>query len=332
MTDRITDPSQVSAAELQGILARGLTPVIQFSTDAAPDVLEQVNALCRTFGDKLEVRFYGFYGGAFDASALKRLPDVENLSVDCLTTIRHEDHLGDLPRLKKFGLGVHELDRPDILSVLPLSQLTALSVGQNGRRNIDLAPITRCEALSELRLAGQTRNIEAIGALDGLASLRLHSIAKTQGLGFVSSMRGLRDLALLLGGRADIDDVRHDTLEDLHIDWVRGFEHLGSLPRFPALRRLRIADQARLKAIDLTGARLEAVSLSNCKTLETLTGATDLPALRSLRIYNCPGLDLETLAAATWPPPLEDLALYTGLARRDRPIRALLDQRGYRER
>lgn len=137
---------------------------------------------------------------------------------------------------------------------------------------------------------------------------------------------------MLLGGRADIDDVRHDALEALTIDRVRGSERLGSLTHFPALRRLRIVDQARLKAIDLTGAPLEAVSLSNCKTLETPTGAADLPALRALRIHNCPGLDLEALAAATWPPPLVDLALYAGLARRDGPIRALLDQRGYRER
>lgn len=36
MTDRITDPSQVSVSEVQSILASGLTPVIQFSTDAAP--------------------------------------------------------------------------------------------------------------------------------------------------------------------------------------------------------------------------------------------------------------------------------------------------------
>jgi len=331
MTNRITDPTYVSVSEVRSILANGLTPVIQFSTDAPPDLLRQVNDLCREFDDALEVRFYGFYGGAFDADALRRLPDVANLSVDCLTAIRNEDRLSHLQHLRKFGLGVHALDRPDILTLLPLDQLTVLSVGQNARRNIDLAPIARCSALSELRISGQTRNIAAIGQLDQLSSLCLHSIAKTQRLDFVSSMSGLRSLALLLGGRADIDEVRHDALETLHIDRVRAFDRLGPLARFPALRSLRIADEARLKAIDLLGAQLEAVTLTNCKTLETIAGVTDLPALRSLRVISCPGLDIESMASAVWPPTLEVLALYSGLARRDTPLRAALDQRGYRE-
>jgi hypothetical protein len=331
MTNRITDPTHVSTSEVRSILANGLTPIIQFSTDAAPDLLRQVNDLCREFGVALEVRFYGFYGGAFDAEALQHLPDVANLSVDCLTAIRNEDRLADLPRLTKVGLGVYELSRHDILTVLPLSQLTALSVGENAKRDIDLAPIARCTALSELRVVGHTRNIEAVAEPKRLANLRLNSIAKTQCLNFVSSMRGLRTLGLLLGGRADIDEVRHEALGALNVDRVRGFERLGSLARFPALRHLRIEDEARLKAIDLSDAPLETVTLVNCKTLETLAGATDLTALRSLRISRCPDLDIEALASATWPPTLEILALYSGLARRDTPLRAALDQRGYRE-
>ncbi len=331
MTSRITDPFRVSAAEVQSILAVGWNPTIQFSTSATPSLLQEVNALCRQFGDALEVRFYGFYGDAFDANALEHLPDVEHLSVDCLTAIRNEHRLGELPRLKKLRFGVHKLDRPDVLSLLPLEQLTTLSIAKSAKRNIDLAPITRCVTLSELVVVGHTRNLEAVAQLGQLERLGLHAIAKSQSLDFVSSIRGLRELRLLLGGRADIEDLHHETLEALNIDRVLGVEHLGSLARFPALRRLRITDQAHLKAIDLSGPALEDVAVINCKALETLAGVMDLPTLHALRVYRCPGLDIDTLTTARWPPALDVLALYTGRTKRDAALRALLDQRGYRE-
>jgi hypothetical protein len=243
---RITNPTDVSAATIRQILDRGARPTIQFSRPGTPpSLLRQVDNLCKEFGDALEIRFYGFYDAAFDAAVLAAIPNVEWLSLDCLATIRNEDRVGDLRALKKLTFGVYQFDRPDFLNALPLAQLKILRVLENAKRNIDLSPIAGCHALSELTISGQTRNITEIAGLDQVQRFNLGSIPKKQDLGFLSSMKGLRALELILGGRPSIDEVSHEKLEELSIIRVQGFERLGSLSRFPSLRRLQIEDQLR---------------------------------------------------------------------------------------
>jgi len=328
---RITNPTDVSAATIRQILDRGARPTIQFSKPGAPpSLLRQVDNLCKEFGDALEIRFYGFYDAPFDAAILADIPNVEWLSLDCLTTIRNEDRVGDLRALKKLTFGVYQFDRPDFLNALPLAQLKILRVLENAKRNMDLSPIAGCHALSELTISGQTRNIAEIAGLDQVQKLNLGSIPKKLDLGFLSSMKGLRALELILGGRSSIDEVSHEKLEELSIIRVQGFERLGSLTRFPSLRRLQIEDQLRLINADLTGAPLQAVFAINCKNLEVLVGLSGLSALRELRIYGTK-IDIEDLATRDWPPSMDVLALYSGKSKRDAQIRAVLDKRGYRE-
>ena len=99
MESRITDPLKVSSKGVEKIFSLGWSPTIQFSEPTYNEkLLKSVNKLCKKFGDKLEVRFYGHYSSTFDCAVLKHLPDVEWLSIDCLTKI---DNIEKISVLKK---------------------------------------------------------------------------------------------------------------------------------------------------------------------------------------------------------------------------------------
>lgn len=328
---RINNPKAVASAEIKAILARGWRPTIQFSSPpSSRDLLRTVNSLCTEYGDRLEVRFYGHYGTAFDTSVLDAIPDVQWLSVDCLDEIREPHRIAELPKLRKLCFGVYRFDDADFLQSLPLERLEWLTLSGTAKTGFDLGPLTRCAQLSELLLNEHTRNIEALADLPRLERLSLGSMPKKQGLRFLSGLHSLRSCTLILGGRPNIADFAHEGLEELSVLRVRGFEDLGSLGRFPSLRTLQIEDQLQLRALDLAGAPLESLIVMNCKNLERLHRLDDLTALREIRIGRTK-LDLDELVGFGWPASMDIVALYSGSNRWNAAARAVLDQRGYRE-
>ena len=101
MTERINNPENLTQEEIDTILSDGKNPIIQFSEASySPSLLKKVDSLCAIYGEELEVRFYGHYGGAFDAKVLLSVPHVVNLSVDCLQHIENHEEIGKLQNLK----------------------------------------------------------------------------------------------------------------------------------------------------------------------------------------------------------------------------------------
>ncbi|HEX8239820.1 MAG TPA: hypothetical protein VF574_08795 [Allosphingosinicella sp.] len=328
---RITDPPKVDAGMVRALVGSGGSATIQFSKAVySPELLRRVNLLCAEFGDSLEVRFYAHYGSCFDASALAHLPDVRWLSVDCLTQIRNEDELGGLRSLTRLSLGVYELDRPAFLETLSGAQLRHLTLTETARRNLDLAPIAKWRELRTLYVEGHVRNIELVAGLPNLDSLTLRAMPKHQSLAFLADCAGLRSLTLVLGGRSLIEELAHPDLESLSVVRVRGLESIGSLHRFPSLRRLKIEDQLQIRCLDVSGGTgLHSLQLSNCKNLEEIRGLGNLGRLRELRVSRTK-LDLDALVRREWPPSLETLGLYSGSQKWNDAARAILDSRGYR--
>ena len=97
--------------------------------------------------------------------------------------------------------------------------------------------------------------------------LSLGHISKKQKLGFVSKIRSLRRLVIILGGREDISEIQHDSLEELEILRVLGFNNIESVDSFPSLRSLAIEDQIRLESIRFSPSNrnLESLRIFNCK-------------------------------------------------------------------
>jgi hypothetical protein len=330
-TERITDPTSVSREEIAAILARGCTPIVQFSRPGyTPELLRSLDALCAEFGVQIQVRFYGYHRDGFDAAALSHLPHVRWLLVDGVMRIDNEECFWHLPSLERLSFGAFEFDRPDFLAGFALERFTGFALVETRKRNLDLAPLTRCGRLTELYINGHTRNIGAVAGLPKLTALHLRGIPRQQDLAFVGAVAGLRDLSLSLGGRAAIDEISHAGLESLHIARVRGLASLGSLGRFSALRRLQVEDQLQLREISLSGARLHELLLVNCKSLARIDGLDEQIDLAHFRTRRT-ALDLDHLVKRAWPPAMRILALYSGSEKWNKAARQELDRRGYRE-
>jgi hypothetical protein len=329
---RITDPSKVDAAMVRAIVQSAGSATIQFSrAPYSPELLRSVNRLCAELGSLLEVRFYAHYGSCFDASVLADLPDVSWLSVDCLTQIRNEEEMGRLPSLTRLSFGVYEFDRPDFLGTLAGGRLRQLSLTENAKRNLALAPVAQWRALETLFVQGHTRDIELIAGLPNLRSITLNAMPKRQSLAFLSGCASLHSLSLVLGGRSSIEEFGHPGLDELSLIRVRGLEGIGPLDRFPSLRRLRVEDQLQVRCLDLSGgAGLRSLQLFNCKNLEEIRGLGSLRQLRELRVSQTK-LDLDALMRREWPPSMEVMALYSTSQKWNDSARAILDARGYRE-
>jgi len=329
--NRINDPSSLSRADLQNILSRGASPTVQFSKPTySPKLLKEVNGFCQEYGSNLEVRFYGHYSGAFDASALRFLPDVQWLSIDCLQRIENDEEVFRLENLRKFSFGVYYYDRSDLLARIKIDGLLRLVLADNDKRNFDLEPLEECSELEEFYLNGHTKNIGVLSKLPCLRFLSLGSISKKTRLEFASGIQQLNSLTIILGGREAIDEVRHESLRELRIVRVKAFESLGDMSRFPKLRKLVVEDQIRLNTIDLRGTDLREVSVHNCKNLSEIDGLLDLSDLR-LFATSRTKLDLELLLRADWPKSMEVVGLFSTSDRWNEKAREKLAERGYRQ-
>lgn len=330
---RITDPVEIWPAKIAADCRTHGRLIVQFTRSAAytPATLSLLNDACRLAQDRLQVRFFGHYGGGFDAESLRYLPHVRDLSVDCLTEIVHEEQIGQLPKLIRLSFGVFDFDRPGFLNTMDLGGLERLVLSENRKRNIDLTPLAQCGSLSELFVGGHTRGIGAIAALPRLQKLGLGAYAKAHGLDFISAISSLRDLTLILGGRTDIDDMSSASLEALQVVRVCGLSGLGDLSRFTSLSALRVEDQLQLVHLDLTGANLERLWLNNCKKLAELTGLEKQERLREFRASGV-ALDMDYLRDREWPPTARSINLFAGSRKWNDDTEACLSARGIGEK
>jgi len=333
ITERLENLTEIDRSQIEKIIASGKTATIQFSKPVYnKSILTAIDALCREFGDSLEVRFYGHYSGSFDASHLAFIPNVRWLSVDCLMRVTALEHLFALTGLEKLSLGVFELDQADILSRLNIVGMRELFLSETRSCNIDLSPLTQCQRLERLFIKSHNLGFDVLKTLRSLTELSLGSFSKKQSLEVVSDIPDLRKLTIILGGRANIQEVHHPKLTHLDIIRVLGFSDVGDLSRFPSLQSLRIEDQIRLESIDLEKASPELLRLAafNCKKLSRIGRLAHLTKLEELRIGGT-ALDYEMLLATPLPSSLQTVAFYTGKPKSNKALRARLDAAGYAE-
>jgi len=323
--DKITKKNVLSAEGVWGL------PTIQFSESGqSKRLLKSINALCKIFGAKLPIRFYGHYGNDFDASVLNHLPDVQWLLVDCLQNISNSDAIFQLSKLKKLSFGVYNYENPDFLNQLNLQKLEQLTIGETKKRDIDLAYLAKAEKIRSLTIVGHTKNINEIGQMKSLQDLSLNLIGKKHGLEFASKIAKLNSLKIILGGRQNINEFSHPLLQNLQITRVRGFNNIGDLSRFPRLEHLQIEDQIQLKTLELASPNLEEIKILNCKNLSLIDGLSSLTKLKHLRCSRT-ALDYDKLSEFSWPENMQTVALYSGNKKQDDMRRKHLDMRGLKE-
>jgi hypothetical protein len=327
--NRLNDPTNIIEQVIREIIDNGEYPVIQYCEPVYnSQLLKQVDDLCLKYGAKLEVRFYGHYSGAFDAAWLSYIPNVVNLSIDCLSEIENIEHLYQLENVEILSFGVFEFSDKDFLRQLQLAGLQGLSISDNRKKNIDLKPLENAASLKELSLVGHTKNIESIKSISSLKQLKLSQINRRVSLEFLNETLALEELEILLGGRDDIDELSITTLKILRILRVRGLEKLPSFAKFPNLECLHIEDQTKLESIDLSEASLKSLIIGNCKNLTKILNLTSQKEIFRLSVSRTK-LDLDVFKHNNWPSSLKVISLWSGSNKWNDSTKQFFQDKGY---
>jgi hypothetical protein len=285
VTAHFQDPNSGSSEKLSDVILSGRTPVLQFAQPPDVAILERTNDFCREFGADLQVRFYSFEWKEFDATLLRHLPHVANLSIDTIRTISDFSPIAELAALTRFRFGVHEHPDGKFLEELELARFTHLTLAENRCRNFDLAPLMAASSLERLFVQGHYRGIDAISGLPRLSDVSLSGFPKDRNIAFLNELAALRSLLLMLGSRASIAEFVHTELQNLNIVWVRQLEEIGPLQRFTHLEELVIEDQSRLATFDISELNLRRLVISNCKNLKQIIGLERHIGLEHFSIY-----------------------------------------------
>lgn len=332
MQHRITDPVQIDSDAIGAEHAAGSDVIVQFSKPGYTEhMLRQLDELCQHYSTRFRVRFYGHYQGSFDCLALRKLPAVRCLAVDCLQATDNLKAIAELKNLEELSLGVYLLDDPGFLGSGSFLNLKVLSLSETKKKTLDLSHIAKYRRLHSLSISGHDKALEAISEATCIDNLQLAQTRNTVSLGFINGMAALRSLRLILGGRRNIDEIEHSGISSLSVIRVRGFESFEP-QKWPGLKHLHIEDQIQVKNLHFSAANglLSRLLLLNCKQLECVNGLENLSGLDEIRISRT-AINIDDLLAYALPPKLRIFAFYTGKAALNRQIRARLDSLGYSE-
>lgn len=328
--NRISNPQTIDKNFVESELKLGKEVILQFVDKSYTDkILADVNELCLKFDESLCIRFYGHYTNQFDCKILEKIPNVKCLYIDCLQSADNLEVLKKLSELKSLSLGVFELQDTEILNFDNLKNLTELIVTDTKTKGFNLDYLRQFKKLKSLRIAGHTKNIDAIGELSELEYLSLNSIKKVP-VNFINKLKKLKTLDFILGSRENLNEIEENLIENLDITWVRGFNDLSCISKFPKLKTLKVEDEIQLPKIHFENIfpDLTDLKILNCKTLETIVGLKNLPQLSSLIVYQTK-VDFDNFMLQELPKQLKYLGFHTTKSKIDKDIKATLESKGY---
>lgn len=335
MQQRIEPTGSDDLQVIEKHLVAGDEVIVQFSErkQYPAELLAKLDKQCQKHGPRLVVRFYRHMDQPFSGRALRQLPSVASLIVDCMDHSQPTDlnDIWSLNELRRLHFGGSCIAEPDFLHGPNLRSLEELGVGPSRKENVNLAPIAGMKNLRSLFISKQSKNIAAIGELGKLESLGLN-VKNTVPLDFIPKLTKLRSLKLILGGRDNLDEAAHPGLELLELIRVRGLGRLDPAA-FPKLQRLVIDEQAQLKSLEFSAANasLARIKINACKALRTVVGLSKLPKLTELILWNNPALDFEAWLAAGLPKSLVRCDFGIGRPKLDAQYRQRLARLGYAE-
>ena len=292
-------------------------------------MLIELNKLCNIYDSSFGIRFYGHDYTAFDVETIETIPNVKCLYVDCLHFADNLYALNSLINLQKLSLGVYELKDTEILKLNNLKKITDLTLWETKTKALNLQYLGEYSNLIHLRLRSHTKNIFAIENLKNLSYLSLEQIKNTP-VSFVNSLKNLKTLKFILGGRENIQEIEDNEIEDLDIVWVRGFNDLSNISKFRKLKLLGIEDNIQLKRLDFNNSLpfLQRIYISNCKTFDSLTGLSNLTSLERIIIYKT-YIDFDNFIQQDLPNSLKAIRFSTTKNKLDERIKSKIKQLGH---
>jgi protein phosphatase 1 regulatory subunit 7 len=204
---RIDNPVSIDEFLIEQELTAGKQVTVQFSsTEYNAAMLAQLNSLCSKHDDNFVVRFYGHHGQSFDCNVLASIPNVKALSIDCLAKAHNVEAITNLMHLERFAIGVLELKETKLLSAANLHNVKGLFLLDTKTKAFNLEYLKSYKNLSSLIVCGHTKNIDVLGTINSLQTLRLNSISKAP-LTFINALKNLNFLSIMLGGRENILEI-----------------------------------------------------------------------------------------------------------------------------
>ncbi|MVN23465.1 leucine-rich repeat domain-containing protein [Mucilaginibacter arboris] len=328
--NRINNPEKIDISFIESELKLGKKVILQFADKSYTDkILSEINELCFKHDESLCIRFYGHHSKQFDCRILQRIPNVKCLYIDCLQRADNLQIIKELSELKSLSIGIFELQDTEILNSDNLKNLTELIVADTKTKAFNLDYLRQFKKLKSLTICGHIKNIDAIGELSELEFLSLNSVKKVP-VNFINKIKNLKTLNFILGSRENLNEIKENTIENLDITWVRGFNNLYCISKFPKLKTLKIEDEIQLPKIQFDNVfpDLTDLKIINCKTLEEIVELKNLPQLNSLVIYQTK-VDFDKFMQQELPKKLKHLGFYTTKLKIDKDIKAMVESKGY---
>jgi len=327
----VQDPEVIDEHLINEKLRNGYEVRVQFSKPIYTEkILAQLDALALANSSKFTIRIYSNDRKEIDGEFLDHIPNVKALAIGCAERVKDIKKLQQLNFLEELTMDISDLEDLDILSYDNLKKVSKLSISDTRSKALNLEYLKDYNNLSYLLLAGHTKNINSISNLKQLETLSLNSISKVP-LDFINHLKSLKTLRIILGGRDNINEIAENTIENLDIIWVRGFNDLSALKNFKSLKNFLIQDEIKLQEIQFPKLdNLEDVKILNCKTLQKIGGLEQLVSLTNLRIAGT-AIDFEDFSDSKFPENLKTLAFYTWKSKQDKINRSRLDELGFDE-
>lgn len=219
----------------------------------------------------MEIRIYGHYASECDLSIVKNIPDVQNLSVDCLINATNIDTISQLQKLNSLSVGIHNLESLEFLKGVP-STLKKLRIGATRSKKPDLMALNRFHELEELYIEGQNKNIEEVGQLSSLKKLVLRSTSPGD-IRFIRKLENLWSLDIKLGGIKDLNPLEGlQNIRYLELWQIQGLSDISVISSLVGLEYLYL--QALRNIVQLPDTSL-LINL-RCVYLETMKGLKDV--------------------------------------------------------
>ncbi|MEX2374114.1 MAG: hypothetical protein WD942_00820 [Dehalococcoidia bacterium] len=235
--------------------------------------------------------------------------------------VRDLEFLERLPHLRRFQCEVFALN--DFSGLRHLQRPAFLALGKTDR-SLSLGVLTHLDSLTELRLEGNRKDIDVIGALRRLERLTLRSVTLPD-LSVIETLPRLWWLAIKLGGTRDLSAARSLPLKYLEIWQVRGLADLNFVRELTQLQYLFLQLLGRVEALpslarldQLRRVHLEAIPLGDLRPL------AEAPHLRELLLVAMKQLDPSSLSVLRGHPTLQAVGYGLGSMRRNDEARALL--------
>jgi hypothetical protein len=323
--DRIHNPAKLDTNLLDKELKSGREMTVQFSYKKYDNkLLSEINDLCHKYKDNLCIRFYGHGKSGFDCNTLLKIPNVKNLYIDCLTSVKNLKALSELKNLRELCIGILELNDHEFLRFANLYSLKILSLDKTSSQKLNLAYLAHYSKLTKLYIDGHTKNIKALSSLKNLKTLSLGAIKKVS-LDFINEMKGLQTLHLVLGGRSNLNEIKDSNITELKIEWVVGFNDLSGVLKLKKLEKLKLSLLQRLESIHIenTNTSLKELCIFSCKNLKSINGLHKLQALNELRLIDT-SMSFEEFIKKTFPKKLISIDFRTCKDKKDKEIVTVL--------